>query len=58
MKQGIVLSLIIAIGVTGGAEAATKAQLSKRLAALEAQIAEIKSDLNSTKHTLPTSALF
>jgi len=52
MKRGIVLSLIAMMAVTGGAEAATKAQLARRLAALEAQMAEIKSDLNSTKNTL------
>jgi outer membrane murein-binding lipoprotein Lpp len=52
MKRGIVLLLIAAIAVTGGAEAATKAQLAKRLAALEAQMAEIKSDLNATKKSV------
>jgi len=52
MKRGIVLSLMAIVAVTGGAESATKAQLSRRLAVLEAQMAEIKSDLNSTKNTL------
>jgi hypothetical protein len=52
MKRGIVLSLIAAIAVTGGAEAATKAQLARRLAALEAQMVEIKSDLNATKKSV------
>ncbi len=52
MKRGIVLSLIAAIAVTGGAEAATRAQLARKLAALEAQMAELKADLESTKSTV------
>jgi len=46
------LSLIAALAVTGGAEAATRAQLARKLAALEAQMAELKADLESTKTTV------
>jgi len=52
MKRAVILSLSAVMMLTTGAQAATKAELARRLAALEAQMAEIKKELATTQQTV------